>query len=147
MSIQRQILIVCDQTGEELLVTHGEKFPVPPNSHGYVPTVDLSGGGGLRAAAEFAYKLGWQSHTRRSVDGYFSTFRSVPSGRGSRGYYIDWWTAPGVEADPPMTQTALQQLEVRNRREAQSLELDSQIERLSAEIDRLRQLQAETVTA
>lgn len=142
MSIARQVLIVCDQTGAELLVQHGDKFVVQANQYGYTPTVDLSAGGGLRSAAEYAYKLGWRSHTRRSVDGYFSTYSKIPPVRGNRGYYLDWWTAPGVEADPPMTQTALQQLEARNRREAQGIELDEQIARLSEEIDRLRQLQS-----
>lgn len=142
MSMERFVQITCDQTGEVLEVRDGTEYPNSTDCRGRCSVVFRHDSSLQEEAARFAFVLGWTLHSRRQLDGHFKSYSEPFDRRTGVNYINGWWVAPGVEPLPDYTLTAQAELD---RRNAGMVSLDSQIDRLSAEIDRLRQLRTKAV--
>lgn len=147
MASRKAVVIDCEQTGEQLILKQGD--PIGEYAHRAFPRRFEFGNSPVIDAWVVAGKLGWRSFSMRDASGFF---REVPSPRDEFGRPRNWragaWVvAPGVEPDPPYSQTALDEIARRERDAARAAEwsaeresITEQVDRLRAEIDRLQNL-------
>lgn len=138
MGMERIVKFVCDQTGEELVLRHGDDVCIPGRKH--PARVSFTEYGFSQSARDIAFALGWQVSTLRELDGRFVTSRKGLNDHARTAAARHWWTAPGVAPCPPYTSTAQAALAKRDIWQGNSSQaLVEEVGRLIAELERLRE--------